>query len=64
LPTNTTGDIEFNKTFGESQHWKLGLTVLNFTNSRFPFDVNSSFAGSHFNNPREVIGSMRYRFHF
>jgi len=62
LPRHTLGDIEFGKTFGES--WSLGVTALNVTNSRFPFDVNNSFAGNHFNNPREIIGSLRYRFHF
>jgi hypothetical protein len=62
LPSHLTGDIMIGKTIAEN--WTLGLTVLNVSNSRFPFDVNSSFAGTHFNNPREIIGSVRYRFHF
>ena len=61
LDPHLTGDIMFGKAWGEQ--WTLGLTVLNISNSRFPFDVNSSFAGTHFNNPREVIASVRYRFH-
>ena len=64
LPSHITGDLMLGKTFGEGERWTLGLTVLNLSNSRFPFDVNSSFAGTHFNNPREIIGSVRYRFHF
>jgi outer membrane receptor for ferrienterochelin and colicin len=64
LPPHTTADIMLGKDFGESKKWTVGLTVLNVSNSRFPFDVNSSFAGTHFNNPREIIGSVRYRFHF
>ena len=62
LPPNTIGDLQMGKAFGEN--WNFGLSILNVSNSRFPFDINSSFAGSHFNNPREIIASVRYRFHF
>ncbi len=61
LPQHTLCDVEMGKAFGE--RWNLGLTILNISNSRFPFDVNNSFAGNHFNNPREIIGSVRYHFH-
>jgi hypothetical protein len=62
LEPNTIGDIKFSRSVGES--WTLALTVLNISNSRYPFDINNSFAGTHFNNPREIVGSLRYRFHF
>jgi len=62
LPPNTTADLHVSKEIGE--RWQAGLTVLNVSNSRFPFDINNTFAGSHFNNPREIYGSVRYRFHF
>ena len=62
LPPHTLGDMQLGKAVGE--RWNFGLSILNVSNSRFPFDVNSSFAGNHFNNPREIIGSVRYRFHF
>jgi outer membrane receptor protein involved in Fe transport len=62
LPGHTTADAYISKALGD--HLQLGATVLNLANSRFPFDVSSSFAGSHFNNPREIYGSLRYRFHF
>ena len=62
LPSHTTGDLYISKSFAE--RWQLGVTVLNVSNSRFPFDISSSFAGSHFNNPREIYVSMRYHFHF
>ena len=42
----------------------LSVSVLNVSNTRYPFSLNSSFAGTHFNNPREIIASVRYRFHF
>ena len=63
LPSHTTGDLYLSKTFSEGR-FQLGLTVLNVSNSRFPFDISSSFAGDHFNNPREIYGSVRYHFHF
>jgi hypothetical protein len=62
LEPNTIGDVKFSRSVGES--WTMALTVLNISNSRYPFDINNSFAGTHFNNPREIIGSLRYRFHF
>ncbi len=62
LPWHTTGDLYLSKSFAE--RWLLGITILNVSNSRFPFDVSSSFAGSHFNNPREIYGSVKYHFHF
>lgn len=61
LQPNTIGDIKFIRSVGES--WTMALTVLNISNSRYPFDINNSFAGTHFNNPRKIIGSLRYRFH-
>ena len=63
LPSHTTGDAYLSKSFAEGR-FQLGLTVLNISNSRFPFDISSSFAGNHFNNPREIYGSVRYHFHF
>ncbi len=62
IPPTTTADVAIGKTVGE--RWTISLTALNVSNSRYPFSVNSTFAGTHFNNPREVIASVRYRFHF
>lgn len=61
LPPNNTADVMFGKSVGE--RWSFTLTALNVSNSRYPFSVDSSFAGTHFNNPREIIGSVRFRFH-
>jgi outer membrane receptor protein involved in Fe transport len=60
LPQHTTADASLGKSVGERM--ELTFTVLNLTNSRYPFSVNNSFAGTHFNNPREIIGQVRYRF--
>ncbi len=60
LPQHTTADASLGKSVGERM--ELTFTVLNVSNSRYPFSVNNSFAGTHLNNPREIIGQVRYRF--
>ncbi len=62
LPNHTSADIAIGKSIGE----RISVTVsaLNITNSRFLFGRDSSFAGTHYNEPREIIGSIRYRFQF
>jgi outer membrane receptor protein involved in Fe transport len=62
LEPHTLWDLQLGKTFGEK--WNLGVTALNVLNKRFPFDVDNTFAGNHFNNPREIIASLRYKFHY
>jgi len=62
LPPHTTGDVEFGKSMGEN--WSIGLTALNVTNTRYLLGLNSTFAGTHYNDPRMLIASVRYRFHF
>jgi len=42
LPQHTTADVSLGKSLGERT--MLTFTVLNLTNSRYPFSVNSSFA--------------------
>jgi len=62
LPQHITGDLEFGKAIRE--RWSLGLTALNLSNSRYLLGLDSSFGGTHYNDPREVIASVRYRFRF
>jgi len=62
IPPTNTADAMLGKTF--SERVTLSVSALNVSNTRYPFSINSSFAGTHFNNPREIIGSVRYRFHF
>ncbi len=57
LPQHTTADASLGKSVGERM--ELTFTVLNLSNSRYPFSVNNSFAGTHFNNPREILGQVR-----
>ena len=62
LPQHVTGDLEFGKSIRE--HWSIGLTALNISNTRYLLGLDSSFGGTHYNDPRELIASVRYRFHF
>ena len=62
-PPHTTADAELGKSFGGSEKVKLSLSVVNLTNSRYALSSHNLFAGTHENNPREIIGSVRYHFH-
>jgi outer membrane receptor protein involved in Fe transport len=62
LPPHTSADVSLGKAFGE--RWSAGFSALNLTNSRYLLGRESAFAGTHYNNPREFIGQVRYRFHF
>jgi hypothetical protein len=63
-PPHTTADVQFGKSLGEGEKVKFSLSVINLTNSRYALSSHNSFAGTHENNPREIIGSVRYHFHF
>ncbi len=62
LPGHTTVNLSAGRSFGEKL--SLALTVLNATNSHLLIDNSLTFGGMHFNNPREVYGEVRYRFHY
>jgi outer membrane receptor protein involved in Fe transport len=62
LPANATFDISFGKSFAES--WSLAVNALNIGNRRYLLDNSNTFGGTHFADPRQVYGELRYRFHF
>jgi hypothetical protein len=62
LPPHTSVDFAIGKSFGE--RLSATFTILNSTDGRFLYGRDSSFAGTHYNDPRQFIGSIRYRFHF
>jgi outer membrane receptor protein involved in Fe transport len=62
LPSHTTFDLGFGKSFGEN--WALRLTALNLTDQRFLLDNSNTFGGTHFANPREISVQLKYRFHY
>jgi len=40
------------------------VNVLNVANRRVLLDNSLTFGGFHYNNPREIYGEIRYRFHY
>jgi len=62
LQPHTTFDLSLGKSFGE----KLSINVqaLNVANRRVLLDNSFTFGGTHYLNPREFSGGIRYRFHF
>jgi hypothetical protein len=61
LPQHTTIDLAIGKTFGEST--TVSVNALNVANRRLLLDNSLTFGGFHFNDPREIYGEVRYRFH-
>ena len=62
LGPHTTFDLSLGKNFGEK--WTLRLSALNLANSRYLLDNSNTFGGTHFNYPRQIEFSVRYRFHY
>jgi outer membrane receptor protein involved in Fe transport len=62
LPPHTTADLALGRNFGEN--WSFSLNGTNVLNNRYLTDTSNTFGGTHFVNPREVYGELRYRFHY
>jgi outer membrane receptor protein involved in Fe transport len=62
LPGHTTLDVTVGKDFGENL--SASVSALNIANQRIELDNSVTFGGFHWNNPREIVGELRYRFHF
>ena len=62
LPGNQTFDIALGKSFGEK--WSVSVHALNVANRRFLLDNSETFGGTHFVDPRQIYGEVRYRFHY
>jgi hypothetical protein len=61
MPQHTTFDLSIGKDF---ESWSVRASALNLFNNQFLTGFESSFAGTHYNYPREVSLQLRYRFHF
>lgn len=61
-PAHTTADASLGKSFGK--RLESTFSVVNVSNSRYALSYHNDFAGTHENNPREIMGSVRYHFHF
>ena len=64
LPQHTTFDVSVGKSFGEHERYKLSLTAMNVANRRILLDNSLTFGGFHFNDPRQIYGEFRWRFHY
>jgi outer membrane receptor protein involved in Fe transport len=62
LPPHTTVDLALGKSFGE--RWSISVNAVNLGNNRYLLDASNTFGGTHFVNPRQIYGELRYRFHF
>jgi len=62
LPQHTTFDLSLGKSVGES--WSFSAQALNVGNRRFLLDNSLTFGGTHYFEPRQIYGEVRYRFHF
>ena len=62
LPGHTTFDLSLGKDFGE--RISASLSALNVANRRVELDNSITFGGFHWNNPREILVEMRFRFHY
>jgi len=62
LPPHSTFDLSIGKRFGET--WTISANAVNIANTRYLLDTSNTFGGTHYINPRQVYGEVRYRFHF
>jgi outer membrane receptor protein involved in Fe transport len=62
LPQHTTFDLSIGKSVGEN--WSLSVQALNVANRHFLLDNSLTFGGTHYFDPRQIYGEVRYRFHF
>lgn len=62
LPAHTTFDLSVGKDFGEQ--FSASVTALNVANNRVELDNSLTFGGFHWNYPRQIYATIRYRFHY
>ena len=62
LPAHTTFDLAVGKEVAEN--WRVGVNAVNVANTRVLLDNSLTFGGFHENDPRQIYGEVRYRFHF
>jgi len=55
-------DLALGKYVGES--WSVSVNATNLGNKRYMLDDSNTFGGTHYVNPRQIYGEVRYRFHF
>jgi hypothetical protein len=61
LPPHSTFDLSIGKRFAEA--WTISANAVNIANTRYLVDTSNMFGGTHYINPRQIYGELRYRFH-
>jgi outer membrane receptor protein involved in Fe transport len=62
LPSHSAVDLSVGKTFAEK--YTVSATAVNVGDSRVQLDNSLTFGGFHWDEPRQIYGEFRYRFHF
>jgi hypothetical protein len=62
LPGHVSADLSLGKEIGEN--FSVSVHSQNVANTRRLLDNSLTFGGFHYNDPRQIYGEMRYRFHF
>lgn len=62
LPQHTTFDLQITRSFGENV--TVSANSTNVANRRVLLDNSLTFGGFHENDPRQIYGEVRYRFHY
>jgi outer membrane receptor protein involved in Fe transport len=60
LPPHSTFDLAIGKDFGRAL--TLSVNAVNIANTRYLLDTSNTFGGTHYINPRQIYGEMKYRF--
>jgi TonB dependent receptor/Carboxypeptidase regulatory-like domain/TonB-dependent Receptor Plug Domain len=62
LPAHTTVDLAVGKSFREK--YSVAVDATNLGNRRVLLDNSLTFGGFHYNDPRQIYGEFRFRFHY
>ncbi|HTP43817.1 MAG TPA: TonB-dependent receptor [Candidatus Acidoferrum sp.] len=62
LPSHTTFDFSIGKNIRE--RLSISFTAINVSDNRYLLDTSNTFGGTHYVEPRQFIGSIRWRFHY
>jgi outer membrane receptor protein involved in Fe transport len=62
LPPHSTFDLSIGKRLNE--RISVSVNAVNIANTRYLLDTSNTFGGTHYINPRQIYGEIRYRFHY
>ena len=62
LPRHSSFDLSIGKQFNAT--WTVSASAVNLGNTRYLLDTSNTFGGTHYVNPRQFYGEVRYHFRF